>query len=293
MKTLVLSALAVGMLSACAHKQSTSQTNDSATNCTENAKDGVEKTDSITGATIKTFNVAGVDIDMVKVDGGQFKMGATPEQGTKDPDPDEKNIHNVTISTFYLGKYEVTQKLWTAVMGNNPSVYTNDNAPVEMVSWEDCETFINKLNSISKLNFRMPTEAEWEFAARGGVKSKNYKYSGSNKLDEVGWYIEATTDDEIEGEPHEVGLKKPNEIGIYDMSGNVWEWCQDWYRDQYEGDNLTDPLVTEPNNLRARCFRGGSWYGNSARYCRTANRSGNFPDYKSHVGGLRLAINAK
>ena len=165
----------------------------------------------------------GISIDMVRVEAGTFTMGATAEM--KDPWDDEKPTHRVTlINDYYIGKYEVTQALWKAVMGNNPSEFKGDNLPVEQVSWKDCQKFLSKLNRITGKMFRLPTEAEWEYAARGGNKSRGYQYSGSNNLLDVAWY-----DDNSGRKTHAVGTKQPNELGIYDMSGNVCEWCQDWY----------------------------------------------------------------
>ena len=154
---------------------------------------------------------------MVEVRGGTFTMGATSEQEV-DAFGDEKPAHEVTLSDYYIGKTEVTQALWKAVMGNNPSYFEGENLPVECISWHDCKTFISKLNALTGKNFRMPTEAEWEYAARGGSKSRGYKYSGSNTLDDVAWYSGNS-----DSETHEVGTKSPNELGLYDMSGNVSE----------------------------------------------------------------------
>ena len=192
----------------------------------------------------------GVSIKMIKVEGGTFTMGATDEQGT-DPDSDEFPPHQVTLSNFSIGETEVTQGLWKAVMGNNPSNFTGDNLPVEEVSWDDCQLFIAKLNQLTGRNFRLPTEAEWEYAARGGNKSKGYKYAGSNTIDNVAWYKDNSGD-----KTHPVGSKAPNELGLYDMNGNVWEWCQDWFGD-YSSSAQTNP--TGPASGELRVNRGGSF----------------------------------
>ena len=216
--------------------------------------------------------------NMVYVAGGTFTMGGTSEQGS-DAYTDEKPTHNVTLSSYYICKYEVTQALWRAVMGSNPSKFKGDNLPVEQVSWNDCQTFINRLNSYTGRNFRLPTEAEWEFAARGGNYSRHYKYSGSNNLDDVAWYGDNSGD-----RTHHVGIKQANELGLYDMSGNVWEWCSDWYG-SYSSYSQNDP--TGPNSGSYRMRRGGSW-DNGAANCRSSNRYS--PGDRFHTLGLRLVL---
>lgn len=216
--------------------------------------------------------------NMVYVQGGTFTMGATSEQGS-DTESDEKPTHQVTLSSYYICKYEVTQELWQAVMGSNPSKFTGNRKPVENVSWNDCKTFISKLNSITGKNFRMPTEAEWEFAARGGTKSKGYKYSGSNTPGNVAWYK-----DNSGSTTHEVGTKSPNELGLYDMSGNVLEWCSDCY-DYYSSSSQTNPTGASSGIIRV--FRGGSWIS-YARYCRSSYRYSYGPGGRSL--GLRLCF---
>lgn len=230
-----------------------------------------------------TFDVEGIRlIDMVYVKGGEFTMGATLKQITAAGE-DEKPAHKVKLSGFYMSKYEVTQLLWTYVMGGNPSYLIGDNnLPVENVSWDACQSFITKLNDMTGKTFRLPTEAEWEYAARGGQKSKGYKYSGSDDLDEVAWYGEAVSS----GSTHAVGTKAPNELGIYDMSGNVWEWCQDWYG-SYTSDAQTDPTGVVSGSDRV--FRGGSWYSN-AQYCRCSNRRSSWPCSRYYDVGLRLVL---
>ncbi len=226
------------------------------------------------------FTVNGVSFEMVRVEGGTFRMGTTSEQ-EDDAYSDEKPVHSVTLSSYYIGKTEVTQALWQAVMGSNPSDFEGDDLPVECVSWDDCQEFIQKLNSLTGRNFRLPTEAEWEFACRGGNNSRGYKYSGSNNLGSVAWY-----DDNSGGQTHPVATKAPNELGIYDMSGNVWEWCSDWYAD-YTSYSQTDP--TGPQSGSRRVIRGGCWI-NYARGCRSSNRNGNYPTRRNLNLGLRLAL---
>ena len=229
----------------------------------------------------QTITVNGVSFKMVPVESGTFMMGATAEQGD-DAYNDEKPAHEVTLSSFYIGQTEVTQALWQAVMGNNPSYFPDDpNRPVEMVSWNDCQAFITQLNQMTGKQFRMPTEAEWEYAARGGNKSQGYKYSGSNNIDEVCWYEENS--DSIS---HVVATKAPNELGIYDMTGNVWEWVQDWYA-RYTAEAQVDPTGPETGNKRV--FRGGSWYS-SARYSRVSYRDVENMTNSYNRLGLRLVL---
>ena len=218
--------------------------------------------------------------NMIFVQGGTFTMGATPEQSS-DACADEKPVHNVTLSSFYICKYEVTRELWQAVMGSNPSEVVGAKRPVDCVSWYDCQTFISKLNSLTGKNFRLPTEAEWEYAARGGSKSLGYKYSGSNDLNSVAWYTDNSGDT-----THDVGTKQPNELGIYDMSGNVWEWCSDWYG-SYSNNSQTNP--TGPSSGSERVIRGGCSSYN-AWVCRSSIRNDLAPDDCSRDLGLRLAL---
>jgi len=213
--------------------------------------------------------------EMVLVEGGTFKMGSNDDYD------DEQPIHEVTLSDFYIGKYPVTQAQWQAVMGKNPSHFKGcDDCPVEKVSWEYVQEFIKKLNAKTGKNYRLPTEAEWAYAARGGKQSKGYKYAGSDNLDEVGWYY-----DNSSNKTHPVGQKKPNELGIYDMSGNVWEWCADWYG-AYPSEPQTNP--TGPAKGDRRVLRGGSWSGNDLN-CRVAYRSRSNPNFRDLNFGFRLA----
>jgi formylglycine-generating enzyme required for sulfatase activity len=189
--------------------------------------------------------------DMVYVQGGTFTMGCTSEQ-VNDCYDWEKPSHQVTLSSFYINKYEVTQALWSAVMGSNPSGFSGcDQCPVEQVSWNAVQEFIKKLNSMTGKNYRLPTEAEWEYAARGGRSSRGYKFSGSNNPGQVAWF-----NDNGSEKTHPVGQKQANELGLYDMSGNVWEWCSDWYED-YNSQSQTDPKG--PSSGSGRVGRGGGW----------------------------------
>ena len=222
----------------------------------------------------------GISIDMVRVEAGTFIMGATPEM--KNPFDWEKPTHQVTLTNdYYIGKYEVTQALWQAVMNSNPSNFKGDNLPVEQVSWDDCQVFISKLNSITGKKFRLPTEAEWEYAARGGKKSRGYQCSGSNNISDVAWY-----DANSGRKTHAVGSKQANELGIYDMSGNVWEWCQDWYG-RYSISSQTNP--TDATSGSYRVNRGGSWLS-TAGFCRSSYRISYAPDNCDHSLGLRLVL---
>lgn len=213
----------------------------------------------------------------VYVQGGSFSMGDTFGGGDKD----EKPVHNVHVSSFSIGKYEVTQAQWQAVMGSNPSEFKNcDNCPVEFISWNAIQKFIKKLQTITGKSFRLPTEAEWEYAARGGNRSKGYKYAGSNNIDNVAWYAgEKTT--------HPVGQKQPNELGLYDMSGNVWEWCQDWHANKYYKKSKNSLNPKGPSSGDYRILRGGSWTSRTF-YCRIADRGYDRPDHTFNNSGFRL-----
>ena len=223
----------------------------------------------------KVYTVNGVSFKMIAVKGGTFQMGSDDSYENLRP------VHQVTLSDYYIGETEVTQELWSAVMGSNPSEFPgNMQRPVEMVSWNDCQTFISRLNELTGETFRLPTEAQWEYAARGGNKSKGYTYSGSDAEDDVAWYWYNSG-----GMTHPVKTKAPNELGIYDMSGNVWEWCSDWYG-SYSSAAQTDP--TGPSTGSSRVARGGSW-GDYATGCRVAFRGIITPTNSISILGLRLA----
>ena len=223
----------------------------------------------------------GITIDMVKVEAGTFMMGATSEM-QDDPFDDEKPVHQVTLTNdYYMGKYEVTQALWQAVMGSNPSKFKGDDFPVDQVSWNDCQEFIGKLNGLTGKKFRLPTEAEWEYAARGGKKNCGYQYSGSSNISDVAWY-----DGNSGNKTHPVGMKQANELGIYDMTGNVDEWCQDWYG-SYVSSPQTNPIGA--NSGSKRVSRGGCWYY-TAWICRSSFRDRNTPDCRISGLGLRLVL---
>ena len=247
---------------------------------TTNASSSVATGTSLSGNTITIPVKDGISIDMVRVESGTFTMGATAEM--KKPDDDEKPTHQVTLTNdYYIGKYEVTQALWQAVMGSNPSYFKGNNLPVEKVSWDDCQEFLSKLNSITGKTFRLPTEAEWEYAARGGKKYRGNQYSGSNNLSDVAWY-----GDNSGSKTHAVGTKQPNELGIYDMSGNVLEWCQDWY-DKYSSFSQVNPTGASSGSNRVR--RGGCWSYN-ARRCRSSFRINRTPNCRRDCLGLRLVL---
>ncbi len=228
--------------------------------------------------------VGGLNLEMVLIEGGTFTMGCTPEQGD-DCYGDERPAHEVTVSDFYIGKYEITQKQWRKVMGSDPSeAYFKgcDDCPVERVSWDEAQQFIRELNRMTRNNYRLPTEAEWEFAARGGNKSQGFKYAGSNNLNEVAWY-----DNNSGRRTHPVGQKKPNELGLYDMSGNAWEWCSDWYG-RYTPQSKVNPQG--PASGTHRIYRGGGYNSNEVR-CRVTNRYLFAPEFSgTFFLGLRLAL---
>ena len=242
------------------------------------------------------FAVGGVTFKMVKVEGGTFEMGCTSEQGG-DCNKNETPKHTVTLSEYYIGETEVTQALWKAVMGSNPSHFKGNNRPVESISWDDCQAFVNKLNNLlrnslpSGYKFALPTEAQWEYAARGGKHQSPDKYSGSNSIDEVAWYF-VNSFDKGPGSPdygtHVVKTKMANALGLYDMSGNVQEWCADWYLSDYYGASpSTNPQGSSTGQYRV--LRGGRW-DSYAKICRVSYRHNNTPDSRPYFNGFRLAL---
>ena len=225
----------------------------------------------------RTFTVKGVQFVMKYVEGGTFQMGGDDEYAYND----EKPVHNVTLSSYMIGETEVTQKLWQTVMGKNPSNFKGSKKPVEQVSWDDCQEFIKNLNRLTGQQFRLPTEAEWEYAARGGNKSKGNKYAGGKSVDNVAWFK-----DNSSSTTYDVKTKAPNELGLYDMSGNVWEWCQDW-SGSYSTDAQTNP--TGPAEGSYRVYRGGSWLYSDLS-CRVSRRGSSMPSNRDFSLGLRLAL---
>ena len=233
-------------------------------------------------------------VDLVFVEGDTFQMDST------DGESDEELFHSVTVSNFHISKYPVTQKQWIDVMGSNPSHFKGDNLPVENISWYDAVDFCNKLSQKEGLTpaytingtdvtcnwkaigYRLPTEAEWEFAAKGGNKSKGFVYAGSDNIDEVAWY-----ESNSGNKTHAVGTKKANELGIYDMAGNVWEWCWDW-KAPYSSSAKPNP--SGPDSGFYRILRGGSCCFNAER-CRSASRGINYPNHSDHNGGFRVVRN--
>lgn len=239
----------------------------------------------------KTIEVNDVVFNMVRVMGSNYYMGAQSSNQDSinydaDAKIDESPVHSVLLDDFYIGETEVTQELWYAVMGNNPSDFKNPKRPVENISWKDCNEFIKQLNDITGMNFRLSTEAEWEYAARGGKNTSNYIYSGSEMIDDVAWYCGNINSFAMMTQV--VGAKIPNELGIYDMTGNLYEWCQDWYAsDYYQNstiDNPTGPLLGE-----TRIIRGGSFFI-GAEHCRVSCRYYENPFNKNNNIGLRIAL---
>lgn len=240
-----------------------------------------------TSRTDYTESAYGINLEMVYVQGGEFLMGGISEQGN-DAESDEQVIRRVNVGDFYIGRFEVTQSQWESVMGTSVSQQrdkanpqwllrgTGPNNPMYYVSWEEASEFCRILSRKTGRTYRLPTEAEWEYAARGGQKNDGTKYSGSNLIDYAGWY-----GGNSDSSTHPVGTKNPNELGIYDMSGNVWEWCRDWYAGAYDRSQTDNP--TGPVSGSYRVLRGGSWY-NTASGCRVSNRNDNSPDSRGNSG---------
>jgi formylglycine-generating enzyme required for sulfatase activity len=215
-------------------------------------------------------------IEMVTVQGGTFQMGSNDET------PGEKPVHSVTVSSFMMSKTEITQAQWMSIMGSNPSEHKNcDDCPVEQVSWTAVQDFLNKLNEKTSKHYRLPTEAEWEYAALGGIKNKGYKFCGSDNLNDVAWNAENSG-----GISHQVAKKKPNSLGLYDMSGNVWEWCSDWYG-SYSGNPQTDPKGPETGTDHV--IRGGRWSGDAAN-CTASFRFHYAPENRNFGLGFRVVL---
>ena len=218
-------------------------------------------------------------LNMITVEPGTFLMGATSEQES-DAWDNEFPVHRVEISTsFRMTKYPVTQRLWFAIMGNNPSVFKHPDSPVDSISWYDCIEFIDILNEKFEFELSLPTEAQWEFAARGGNLSKSYKYAGSNEIEEVAW----SSKSDYFG-THKVGSKKANELGFFDMNGNIWEWCQDWFS-EYPINMQIDPMYDIQTNTKV--IRGGGW-SSGDEYCRVTSRQYLYPTVKNNFTGFRL-----
>ena len=246
--------------------------------------------------TDQTFNVGDVTFKMVFVEGGPFQMGS--DSG----DDDERPVHNVTVSDFYMGEFEVTQALWQEVMGttvyqqrdkddpSGPMRGVGVDYPMYYVNHTEAEEFCGRLNQRLRsqlpagYSFALPTEAEWEYAARGGNKTNTYTYSGSNYLSDVAW-----CEDNSGESTHAVGMKRANELGLYDMSGNVWEWCEDWYSSSFYSDNRnwTDPVNTYVGSRRV--LRGGSWLSHAGR-CRVSYRNVYNPGSRFSYCGFRLSL---
>ena len=236
--------------------------------------------------------------EMIAVQGGSFQMGANKHYF-------DQPIHTVTVPDFSIGKYPVTQAQWQAVMGDNPSYSKGDDLPVELVSWNDVQVFLEKINQKTGKAYRRPSEAEWEFAARGGIKSQGYTYSGSNNADDVAWHhslssnlIKIVNDVNLDDTlaliraligTHAVGTKNANELGIYDMSGNVWEWCEDIWHTSYDGAPSDGSAWIIEDFSSSRVMRGGSWY-NDYLICSSTVRDRYPPTTRKEKIGFRLAM---
>lgn len=238
-----------------------------------------------------TETALGLNMEMVYVEGGEFEMGATEEQGD-DADDREKPVRNIKLDGFHIGKYEVTQAQWKAVMGTNPSYFKGENRPVESVGWKEAQEFCKRLSKRTGKKYSLPTEAQWEYAARGGVHKTKTKYAGSNDIDEVAWYRENSHNLGLEHPDygtHSVGEKKSNELGIYDMNGNIWEWCSDWYG-SYDENDTENPLGPAKGTLRV--MRGGRWFSNAVN-CRVSYRNYDLPNHHRDDLGFRVVCISK
>ena len=220
----------------------------------------------------RTITVAGQSFTMVFVEGGSFLMGSTEGRDTFP-------VHPVTVSSFWIGQTQVTQALWKAVTGSNPAHFHGDLLPVETVTLSECHAFIDRLNTLTGLTFRLPSEAEWEYAARGGQQTHGYSFAGSNEIDDVAWY------DNVD-RPQPVAQKKPNELSIYDMSGNVCEWCEDIYEPYTEAAQI-DPHGASKGSYHLA--RGGGW-NRGGHMCKVYDRGNYRPEYASNAVGLRLVL---
>lgn len=296
-QTFLLTASIIDIISAKVVKSAREQTATDAEAITEGCKElakkllGVGKSQSISNRTLKNSNSNGSNIEYIEnvlnlnmkmayVEGGTFTMGATQEQ-SGNASNDELPTHSVQLDSYYMSVTEITQAQWQAVMGTNPSYFKGGNRPVENVTWHDAQAFCRELSNITGKTYLLPTEAQWEYAARGGKMSRQNKYSGSYAVDAVAWY-----DDNSGGTTHDVGTKRPNELGIYDMSGNVWEWCSDWYG-SYSSTAQINP--TGPSSGSTRVLRGGGWTLD-AGYCRVANRDYGSPSSRNRINGFRVVL---
>ena len=233
---------------------------------------------------LSIFHVGNVEFEMIPVDGGTFEMGGTVEQRSEFGSTD-RPVHKVVVSNYYIGKTEVTRNLWKAVMGEDSGDWLIDDLPVDWVSWKQCQEFIRRLDSITGAKFRLPTEAEWEFAARGGNKAKKqYRYSGGFEYEEYAWLYQNG-----ENRSHPVAQLKPNDLGVYDMSGNVWEWTNDWYAD-YSAETQIDPLGPDTGSVKV--VRGSSW-DNVVGNARLSKRDARDPEYSFYDCGFRLAMDGE
>lgn len=227
----------------------------------------------------RSFTVGDISFDMVFVEGGKFTMGCAGQSDCRD---EERPAHKVSLDDYYIGECEVTQELWDAVMGveRNYSHVNGEKLPVDGVTWIDAQEFVLRLNQLlGETGFRLPTEAQWEYAARGGKKDRGFMYSGGSDLGWVAWYVDNSL-----GQPHQVKQKNPNALGVYDMNGNVWEWCEDWYGD-YETGTHKNPQG--PEDGVTRVLRGGSWH-ETPTFCRVNSRYCKAPSFRGMNIGFRL-----